>query len=327
MLQTRITKLLNIKYPILVGAMHHVSDAGLVSAVANAGCIGFLPAASFDDKESLRDEIRKAKDLTDGPIGLNVSLIPGVDPGEKVFGMVEVGIKEGIAAFETAGRSPEDLVKFTRDSNIPIVHKVPQVRFAKKAESLGVDAVVILGFEGGGYVGAGNVTSMILINKAAREISVPVVAAGGIADGRGLVSALALGAEGVLMGTRFLASHEANIHKNFKDWIVNATENDTTVLMKSLGIPVRSMKNETAKKIEEIEADGGSLESVLAVAAPRMGRQAYDRGEVDFDLSSVGESVGLISDLKSVDEIIQDIVTESEEVIDRLKTLFGKSNK
>lgn len=323
MFQTRITKLLNIKYPILMGAMHHVSDARLVSAVANAGCIGFLPAASFDDAESLRDEIRRSKDLTDGPIGLNVSLIPGVDPGEKVFGMVEVGIKEGISVFETAGRSPEDLVKFTRDSNVPIVHKVPQVRFAEKAESFGVDAVVILGFEGGGYVGAGSVTSMILINKAAKKLSIPVIAAGGIADGRGLVSALALGAEGILMGTRFLASQEVNIHKNFKDWIVNATENDTTVLMRSVGIPVRSMKNDTAKKIEEIEADGGSLESILAVAAPRMGRQAYDRGDVDSDLSSVGESVGLVNDLKGVDEIVRDIVSEAEEVLARLKTLFG----
>ena len=321
MIKTRITELLGIKYPILMGAMHQISFAEMVSAVGEAGGIGFIPAASFDGPEALRDEIRKAKDLTDGPIGLNISLVPGIDPGEGVVDLLEVGLKEGVSAIETAGRPPEAIIGRIKEANIPLIHKSPQIRFAKKAQELGADAVIILGFEGGGYIGMAEVTTLVMVNKAARELEVPVIAGGGISDGRGLVCALALGADGVLMGTRFLASKEATIHQNFKDWMVNATENDTSVIMRSIKTPVRAIKNESAREVEEIEKKGGGLEEILAMLGPRMGRVAYDRGDVENDLLSVGEGIGLIDEIESIKEIIDGMVAEAEEVILRLNSL------
>ncbi len=209
MFKTRITELLKIRYPILVGAMHHITLADMAAAVANAGCICFIPAASFSDPERLRRELRKAKDQTDGPVGLNLSMLPNADTAALTADFVEVGIEEKVGAFETAGRPPDVVVGAIKGARIPLIHKVPQVKYARHAELAGVDAVTILGFEGGGFVGTAEVGSLVLVNKAVRTLSVPVIAGGGFVDGRGLVAALALGAEGVLMGSRFLASKEA----------------------------------------------------------------------------------------------------------------------
>ena len=200
MLTTRITELLNIRYPILMGAMHHITMAEMVAAAANAGCIGFIPAASFAGPEDLRRELEKARGLTDGPIGLNISMLPGADAGALTDEFVRAGIEARVGAFETAGRSPEHLIGRIKQAKIPIIHKVPRVRHAVRAEAVGADAVIILGFEGGGFVGSGDVGSLVLVNRAVRSLSIPVIAGGGVADGRGLAAMLALGAEGVLTG-------------------------------------------------------------------------------------------------------------------------------
>ncbi len=327
MIKTRITELLGIKYPILMGGMQWISSAEMASAVANAGGMGFIPAASFETIEDLRAEIRKAKDMTDGPIGMNISMLPEFSAGEPTMDYLEVGIEEKVSAFETAGRSPEALVGRIKEAKIPLIHKVPQVRFAKKAESLGADAVIIVGFECGGHPGMADVTSMILINKASRELSVPVIAAGGIVCGRSLVAALSLGAEGVIMGTRFMASNESKIHKNFKDWLVNSTENDTTIVLRSIKNPMRVMENETTRKVVEIEARGTTLEEMLTYASGKVGREAYSSGNTDIGVIAVGEAVGLIDEIKSIKEIMEDIVAEAQQVLSRLNGIITDQKK
>jgi len=323
MIKTRITEMFNIKYPILMGGMHWVSFAEMVAAVANAGGMGFLPSASFESTEALHKEVRRAKEMTDGPFGINISMLPDVSPGEQTMEIIRMGIEEKVAAFETAGRSPEPFIPLVKAAGVPLIHKITQVRFAKKAESVGADAVVIVGFEGGGHLGMADVTSTILINKAARTIKVPVIAAGGIVDGRGLIAALALGADGVLMGTRFLASKETPIHQNFKDWIVNATENDTSVVMRSIKNPMRVMDNATAKTVCEIEARGTTLEEILTYAAGKFGKQAYNSGDVDMGIISVSEGIGIIDDVKSVKEIMDDVVAEAEQTLAKLNKIIG----
>jgi nitronate monooxygenase len=327
MIKTRVTELLGIKYPILMGGMQWISSAKMASAVANAGGMGFIPAASFEKIEDLRAEIRKAKDMTDGPIGMNISMLPEFSAGEPTMDYLEVGIEEKVSAFETAGRSPEALIERVKETKIPLIHKVPQVRFAKKAESLGADAVIIVGFECGGHPGMADVTSMILINKASKNLSVPVIAAGGIVCGKSLVAALALGAEGVIMGTRFMATNESNIHKNFKHWIINSTETDTTILLRSINNPMRVMENETSKKVREIEARGTTLEEMLTYASGKVGREAYASGDTNIGVIAVGEAVGLIDEIKSIKEIMEDIIAEAQEVMSRLNGIITDQKK
>jgi NAD(P)H-dependent flavin oxidoreductase YrpB (nitropropane dioxygenase family) len=323
MFTTRITKLLKIRYPILMGAMHYITDANMVAAVADAGCIGFIPAASFSEPEQFRQELKKARELTDGPIGVNISMLPGADAGQRTGEFIDVGIEAGAGAFETAGRSPEHLIARIKGAGIPLIHKVPRVKYALRAEALGADAVTILGYEGGGFVGEGEIGSSILVNKAARSLTVPVIAGGGIADGKGLVAMLALGAEGVLMGTRFLASRETPLPDRLKQWIVGAGENDTTVLFKSLRTPVRSMLNDGARGIMAMEADGATMEQILSTAGGRIGAHGARAFPVEEVLFSVGQDVGLIEDIKTIREIVDDIVGEAREVFTRLNSIIG----
>lgn len=323
MFKTRITELLGIKYPILMGGMQWLSYAELVAAVSEAGGMGFIPAASFEDPEGLRAEIRKTRELTDKPIGLNISMLPEFSEGELTMDYLAVGIEEKINAIETAGRSPEALAPKIKEAKIPLIHKVPQVRFARKAESLGADAITIVGFECGGHPGMADVTSLILINKASKVLDVPVLAAGGIVDGKSFLAALALGADGVVMGTRFMASKESIVHKNFKDWFINASENDTTVLLRTIYNPMRVMENETAKKVREIEARGTTLEELITYASGKVGKKAYETGDTKMGVIAVGECVGLIDDIKGVKEIVEGMIADAEGVLKRLHGIFN----
>jgi NAD(P)H-dependent flavin oxidoreductase YrpB (nitropropane dioxygenase family) len=323
MFTTRITELLNIRYPILMGAMHHITLGEMAAGAANAGCIGFIPAASFTGPEQLRRELARTREMTDGPIGLNLSMLPGADSGALTGEFVQAGIESAVGAFETAGRSPDEMLRRIKQAGIPLIHKVPRVRHALHCESLGVDAVTILGFEGGGFVGAGDVGGLVLVNRASRRLSIPVVAGGGIADGKGLVAALALGAEGVLIGTRFLASREAPVPDSLKAWVTGAGENDTTVLFRSLGTPVRSMRNEAAREVSRLEAGGSTMEQILSFAGERIGAHAARIFAPDDLLFSVGQDVGLIDDIKTIREIVDEIMYEAGGVFRRLRSLMG----
>ncbi|RJP71703.1 MAG: nitronate monooxygenase [Candidatus Abyssobacteria bacterium SURF_17] len=322
MFKTRITEMLGIEYPILQGGMQWLSKAELASAVSEAGGMGFITAASFADPEELRDEIHKIRSLTKKPFGINVSMLPVLMEGDITRRYVEVIAEEKVPAVETSGRNPEPFVPALKEAGVKIIHKVPAVRFARKAESIGADAVTIVGFECGGHPGMDDVTSFILIPRTAESLNIPVVAGGGIADARGFVAALSLGAEGVVMGTRFLAAKECPAHQNFKEWIVAAQETDTMMIERSIRNAVRVMKNEVAQKVLEMENKGATLDELIVYISGMVGKQAWLNGDLDSATIAAGQCVGLIHEVLTVKEIIDNIVTGAHQILGRLNGIM-----
>jgi len=321
MLETRITKLFDIKYPILCGGMFWVGRAELVAAVANAGGLGFLTAATYPTIGELRDDIRKAKDLTDKPIGLNINLFASARP-QPIEEWVKVAIEEKIPVVETSGRAPQGIVEPLHQGGVKIMHKVPGVRYAASAERLGVDAICVVGHECGGHPGMDEVTTLVMVPAAADVIKLPLVAGGGFADGRGLVAALALGADGVLMGTRFMATKECRGQDAFKEWMVHASETDTVYCMKSIMNPSRLAKNSVVEKVVDLEKKGATLEEMLPLIS-RQGPAVVDTGNTEDGLVSMGQSVGLVHDIPTCKELIDRIVEEALEVQEKLDDIFA----
>lgn len=322
MIKTRITEMLGIKYPIVQGGMQWLSNAELASAVSNAGGLGFITAASYPTEKELREEIRKTKQLTDAPFGVNISMLPQATYGDLTDRNFDVVIEEGVTVVETSGRNPEKYVPLLKDAGIKMIHKVPAVRFAKKAEQIGADAVTIVGFECGGHPGLDDVTTMVLTPKAASTVSIPVLAGGGIADARGFVAALALGAEGVVMGTRFAAAKECVGHPNFKGWLLNAEETDTVIIERSIRNPLRAIRNAAAEKVIEMERQGATLEELMTIISGKIGRLSLLEGKMDAGVVTSGQVVGLIKEIKPVKEIIDEMVEESTSIILKLTEAF-----
>jgi NAD(P)H-dependent flavin oxidoreductase YrpB (nitropropane dioxygenase family) len=316
MFETRITKLFNIEYPIICGGMHWLGRAELAAAVANAGGLCFITASTFPESEDLRAEIRKARDLTDKPIGLNINLFPAARP-QPIEEWVRVAVEEKIPVVETSGRSPEAIVDPLHKGGVKILHKVPGVRYARTAERTGCDAVCVVGFECGGHPGMDEVTTLVMVPLAADAVSIPLVAGGGFADGRGLAAALALGADAVLMGTRFMATQECRGHPAWKEYIVKASEADTAYVMKSIGNPSRVVKNALAEKVLEMEARGTTIEELLPVIGGRS-NAASEEGDIESSFASMGQCVGLIHDVPTVKEFIDRMVQEAVEARARL---------
>jgi len=323
MFQTRITELFDIKYPIICGGMYWIGRAELIAAVANAGGLGFMTAATFENVDDLRAEIRKARDLTDGPIGLNINLFPALRP-QPIEAWVELACEEKIPVVETSGRSPEAIVEPLHAGGVKIMHKVPGVKYARTVERLGCDAVCVVGHECGGHPGMDEVTTLVMVPATVDAMSIPVVAAGGFADGRGLVAALALGADAVLMGTRFMATKECRGHPAWKEWLVNAAETDTAYLMKSIKNPSRVIKNAVAAKVTEMEAQGATLEQLIPVIAGQ-GGAVFDDGKMDSQLASAGQAIGLIHDVPTVKELIDRMVEEAIQIRERLNAAIGSA--
>lgn len=324
MFETKITELLGIKYPIIQGGMIWLSTAELAAAVSNAGGLGIITSASFDTKEELRDELRKAKSLTDKPLGVNISLGPSTHP-TNTEEYIDVIINEGINIVETSGRSPEPYMKQLKDGKVTVIHKAPGgVRFAQTAEAAGCDAVAIIGFECGGHPGPDDTSSLVLIRATLENVKIPVIAAGGFADAHGLVAALALGADGVLMGTRFMATEECPAHPRFKEWLINARETDTFITQRSIRQPSRILKNEPALKVLEMENKGATLEELLTVTGGSNARRLYFEGELDAGLAECGQVVGIIHNVPTVKELIDGIIQGAEEIIkNRLNALIA----
>jgi nitronate monooxygenase len=318
MFKTRITEMLGIQHPILQGGMQWLAKAELVAAVSNAGGLGFITAVSFSTPDELRAEIRKTRGITDKPFGVNISMLPVFMPGDLTEIYMDVACEEGIPVIETAGRNPEPYIEKLKSAGVKLIHKVPAVRFAKKAESIGVDAVTVVGFECGGHPGMDDVPSLIVLPKAAQALSIPVIAAGGFCDGRSLVAALSLGAEAILMGTRFMASAESPMHDNFKQWMVEAQETDTMIVERSIRNAARIMKNEAAQTVARMEAEGAGLSELLPVIAGKVGLEAYLSGDIQRGTIACGQVVGRIHEIKSVREIMDDIIAEAEAVVARL---------
>ncbi len=320
MFNNRLTELLGIQYPIIQGGMQWISRAELVGAVSNAGGLGILSALTFPSPEELAEEIKKTRVTTDKPFGVNLTLLPTMRPAN-IDGYIDAIVDGGVKIVETAGRSPEPYMQKLKAAGIKVIHKCVAVRFAKTAERIGCDVISIDGFECAGHPGEEDITSLILVPRAVDEVSIPVVASGGFGDARGLVAALALGADGINMGTRFVATKEAPVHPKVKEWFVQSTEHDTGLVQRSLRNSHRVLRNAISEKVSGMERQGATLEELVPLITGQRGKHLLETGELDYGLQACGQVVGLVHDIPSVKELIDGIISEADKIINRLQTL------
>lgn len=324
-MQTRITELLGIRYPIIQGGMQWVGRAPLVAAVSNAGGLGVLTALTQPTPAALLEEIQRTRALTDLPFGVNLTILPSITPPPYAE-YVEAIIEGGVKVVETAGNSPREFIERFKQNGVKIVHKCTSVRHALSAERNGVDAISIDGFECAGHPGEDDVPGLVLIPLAARALQIPVIASGGIGDGRGFAAALALGAEGVNMGTRFCATREAPIHDNIKQALVNASERDTRLLFRSLRNTARVLRNSISVEVVNLERRPGGceFEELRPLVAGVRGRAALETGEVENGVITAGQVVGLIEDIPSCEELMQRIVFEARQHLANARGYFSE---
>jgi nitronate monooxygenase len=315
MLKTRITEFFGIERPIVQGGLMWIARAELAAAVANAGGIGFMTALTYPEPEGLRAEIRKCRQLTDKPFGVNLTFLPTLRPPDYPA-YIQVCIDEGVRYIETAGRNPEPYMEAIKAAGIRVIHKCTSVRHAIKAEKIGCDAVSIDGFEAAGHPGEDDVTSLILVPLTRDAISLPIIASGGFADGRGLVAALGLGADGMNMGTRFVATREAPVHEYIKQALVAHNERDTRLIMRSLRNTERVMHNTTVDKVLEIEGRGNTrIEDIIPYVSGMVGKEMLEDGDLEKGTLAAGQCMGLIRDIPSCRELLDRIMNEAEIVI------------
>lgn len=315
-MKTRITELFGIKHPIIQGGMHYVGFAELAAAVSNAGGLGIITGLTQKTPESLANEIARCRAMTDKPFGVNLTFLPAVNPPDYP-GYIKAIIEGGVKIVETAGNNPQKWLPALKEAGIKVIHKCTSVRHALKAESIGCDAISVDGFECGGHPGEDDVPNFILLPRAAEELKIPFVASGGMADGRSLVAALALGAEGINMGTRFMATKEAPIHENVKQALVAASELDTRLILRPMRNTERVLVNAATERVLEKEKRLGSsiqfadIAPELAGVYPRIMQQ----GDMDAGVWSCGMVAGLIRDVPSAKELIDRIMAEAEALI------------
>ena len=317
-MKTRITELLGIEHPIIQGGMHYVGFAELAAAVSSAGGLGIITGLTQKTPADLANEIARCKDMTDRPFGVNITFLPSLTQPDYP-GIVKAVIQGGVTVVETAGRNPEPVLPHLKDAGIKVIHKCTSVRHALKAQAIGCDAVSVDGFECGGHPGEDDVPNMILLPRAADELEIPFVSSGGMADGRSLVASLALGADGMNMGTRFIATREAPVHDNVKRAIVNATELDTRLVMRPLRNTERVLKNTAVKRLLEKEKTLGAdlkfedIEDEVAGVYPKI----MIDGDMEAGAWSCGMVAGLIDDIPTCRELIDRIMAEAEDIIGR----------
>ncbi len=315
MLQTRFTQMFGVEHPIVQGGMQWVGRASLVSAVANAGALGFLTALTQPTPEDLEKEIKRCRDLTDKPFGVNLTILPALKPPPYAEYRQAV-IESGVKIVETAGYNPQEHIAELKKHGIKVIHKCTAVRHAIKAEKIGADAISIDGFECAGHPGEDDVPGLILIPAAADKVSIPMIASGGFGDGRGLAAALALGAEGINMGTRFMCTVEAPIHQRIKEQIVANDERATDLIFRTLHNTARVAKNAVSQEVLAVERKGGAtIDDVRHLVAGQRGRAVYEEGDPDFGIWSAGMVQGLIHDIPTCAELVARIVAEAEAII------------
>lgn len=325
MLKTRFTETFGVDYPIAQGGMQWVGKAQLVAAVANAGALGFVTALTQPSPEDLAKEIQRTRDLTDKPFGVNLTILPTINPPPYAEYRRAI-IEGGVTIVETAGYKPQEHVDDFKANGVKVIHKCTAVRHALSAERMGVDAISIDGFECAGHPGEDDIPGLILIPAAADKVKVPMLASGGFADGRGLVAALALGADGVNMGTRFCVTKEAQIADSFKQQMVENDERQTDLIFRTLHNTARVMKNKVSQEVVSIERAGNAkFEDVQHLVAGKRGVAAMERGDTDDGIWSAGMVQGLIHDVPSVKELVDRIVAEAEDIIEgRLQSMVSR---
>jgi nitronate monooxygenase len=320
MIETRFTRDFEVAAPIMQGGMQWIGTGALAAAVSNAGALGCITALTFPTPDALREEIKKARDLTDKPFAVNVTTLPSINPPpyEEYIGVI---IEEGVPIVETSGSNPAVFAPTYRDAGIKVVHKVTSLRHALKAEDAGVDAVAVIGFEAAGHPGELDIPSLVLLPVITGRLSIPVLAAGGFGDGQGLAAALALGADGVLMATRFMATAETPIHDSVKDALVRGTELDTNLIFRQLRNTARVVKNAISDEVVATLAAGGDFDSVRELVRGARGRTVYETGDLDAGIWWAGMSQALIDDVPTCAVLIERIVRDAEEIISRMSAM------
>ncbi|ABC63127.1 NAD(P)H-dependent flavin oxidoreductase [Erythrobacter litoralis] len=325
-MKTAITEMFGIQHPIIQGGMHYVGFAEMAAAVSNAGGLGIITGLTLGTPEKLASEIDKCKDMTDKPFGVNLTFLPSLTPPDYP-GLVDVIIKGGVKVVETAGRNPQQVLPALKDAGIKVIHKCTSVRHSLKAQDIGCDAVSVDGFECGGHPGEDDIPNFILLPRAADELDIPFVSSGGMADGRSLVASLAMGAEGMNMGTRFIATKEAPVHENVKKAIVAASELDTRLVMRPLRNTERVMTNDAVERLLEKEkalGDDLKFEDIIAEVAgvyPKI----MTEGDMDAGAWSCGMVAGLINDIPTCQELIDRTMREAEDILARMNAMQKES--
>jgi NADH:quinone reductase (non-electrogenic) len=322
MFKTRFTEMFGVQYPIAQGGMQWVGRAGLVSAVANAGALGFLTALTQPTPEELTREIGRCREMTDKPFGVNLTILPSLKPppyAEYRQAIIEAGIK----IVETAGNNPQEHIAVFKKNGVKVIHKCTSVRHGVKAESIGADAISIDGFECAGHPGEDDTPGLILIPAAANKIKIPMIASGGFGDGRGLVAALALGAEGINMGTRFMATLESPIHQRVKEQIVENDERATDLIFRTMRNTARVARNAVSQEVLAIEKRGNAtIDDIRHLVAGTRGKVVYEQGDPQFGIWSAGMVQGLIDDIPSCKQLIDRIIAEATQIINaRLQSM------
>ncbi|MBS3757655.1 MAG: nitronate monooxygenase [Desulfobacterales bacterium] len=325
-MKTKITELFGIEYPIQCGGMLWIATPELAAAISNTGAMGNLTSGNYDSAEDLRAAIQKTKHLTDKPFIVNITTMPSIRlPTHLLQDFFRICCEEKVSAIEIAGAPVDtflgrEFLPMAKDAGVKVLHKVGTVKHAVHAEKVGYDAVTIAGFEEGGFPHKDNISTMVLVPKAKEAVDLPILAAGGMADGRSLAAAIALGADGIMMATRFLATRESAVHPNIYQVLVEKTEADTVLQLQSLfagfGLQIRALQNEIMEKVAEIEAAGGDLGELLPLISGERARQVWKDGNTEAAMLTIGQSVGRIHDIPTVAELVERMVTDAKEFLE-----------
>ena len=317
MFKTRVTELLHTKYPIVGGCMMHISSPAFVAAISNAGALGMMASAMYASQDDFRQAVRQVREFTSRPFGVNLSLFPALRTIDNDL-YVDVILEENVPIVETSGHRPvEALLARLHAGGVTTMHKCVNVRHALNAQRAGADLVTVFGSEGGGHIGEYGLGTMVLVPCAVDALEVPVLAAGGIADGRGFLAALALGAEGVTIGTKLLVTRECPIHMNLKLALAAAGEQDTLPILSSLHNSLRAWNNKAAKRVAELEANQGDLREILSIVAGIESRRMFEDGDIEAGVIACSQSIGIIDGIESVHDTIEGLVQEASVIAGR----------
>ncbi|MBQ3392901.1 MAG: nitronate monooxygenase [Lachnospiraceae bacterium] len=319
--KTRVTEILGIKYPIMCGGMQNVANPELGVAIAEAGGLGMTNMTMFPDINDFRNAVHWMRQKTDKPFAVNISMIDE-SANDKIKQYIDVCGEEGVNAIETNGRDPKQFIDQIHGYGMKIIHKVPMPRHALHVEKSGVDIVSIIGAEAAGHPSMNLISSSILVNKAAKLCTIPVIGGGGVCDGASFLSMLALGAEGVVIGTRFINATECKISDNHKQWIIDHQEMDTVICQRVIKNIIRAAHNDAADECLRLEAqEGCDLATLMPVISGQVGKAAYESGDTSKGIFTVGQDIGLIDDVKPAKQIIEDIIAEANAIMNKLNAL------
>ncbi|MDY6935519.1 MAG: nitronate monooxygenase family protein [Spirochaetota bacterium] len=321
-MKTRITEMLNVTYPFFGGTMMYISTASFVSAISEAGGVGILASAMFRSKESFRDAIKEIKDKTDKPFAVNINLFPMMQPIDNNE-YLDVILEEGVKIVESSGhRAPDDIVARLKPEGVKLIHKCVGVRYARKAESTGVDMVTVVGFENGGATGTLDITTLCLVPTVVNGVNIPVIGGGGISSGAAIAAILGLGAEGVIIGTLLLCTEECPIHDNLKKTLLEAKETDTTLIMRPYGNTHRCLINDVVKKVQELEKENAPIEKVIPIIAGEENSKLINEGDLTKGFISCGQGIGQINKILPLKELFQQLAEETRSANNRLNDIL-----